>query len=110
MSVFQKYSKLLSQKDFSRVFESKKLKRYDVFTIFYRQNSLGYPRIGLAVSKKNVATAVCRNKIKRIVRESFRHSTIMANDYVVVVSYKIKYHNKKEFRSRLDYAWLKFEN
>lgn len=37
-----------------------------------RPNELGYPRLGLAVSRKVAKSAVARNRLKRIGRESFR--------------------------------------
>lgn len=43
-----------------------------MFTVLYRDNGIRAPRLGLAVSKKNCRQAVGRNRIKRIVRESFR--------------------------------------
>ncbi|NQY30861.1 MAG: ribonuclease P protein component [Flavobacteriaceae bacterium] len=109
MFVFQKFSRLVNRKEFRNVFDSKKLKRFEGFIIFYCKNDIGYPRLGLAVSKKNVALAVHRNRIKRIIRESFRETELVANDYVVVVTHKIKYHSSKELRCRLDQAWLRFK-
>ena len=43
-------------------------------------------RLGLAVSKKQVKLAVQRNRIKRLVRESFRgnRQTLDAQDFVVI--------------------------
>jgi len=35
-------------------------------------NDLDYPRLGLVVARKNVRLAVRRNRIKRVVRETFR--------------------------------------
>jgi ribonuclease P protein component len=37
-----------------------------------RQNQLDQPRIGLILSKKNIPLAVQRNRVKRLLRESFR--------------------------------------
>ena len=42
------------------------------FSVRYRQNDLGRPRLGLAISKRVSKRAVDRNRIKRLVRESFR--------------------------------------
>jgi ribonuclease P protein component len=41
--------------------------------VFVRPNDLGYPRLGLAVARR-VGTAVKRNRIKRLLREAFRHT------------------------------------
>lgn len=37
-------------------------------------NMVGYARLGLTASKRHVALAVGRNRIKRLVREWFRNS------------------------------------
>jgi len=49
---------------------------------------MGLARLGTAVPKRLVKSAVCRNRIKRIIKESFRHNqkTLTGFDIVVVVS------------------------
>jgi ribonuclease P protein component len=42
------------------------------FSVRYRQNELGHARMGMAVSKRVSKRAVERNRIKRLLRESFR--------------------------------------
>src|SRR5579859_1536815 len=44
------------------------------FSVRYRLNDLGHPRLGLAISKRVSKRAVERNRIKRLVRESFRRA------------------------------------
>jgi ribonuclease P protein component len=58
---------------FTRVFAQpiKSSDRY--FTVLARSNDLAYSRLGLAISRKVARSAVARNRLKRIVRESFRH-------------------------------------
>jgi ribonuclease P protein component len=36
-------------------------------------NGLDSPRLGMIVPKKIIATAVGRNRVKRLIREAFRH-------------------------------------
>lgn len=43
-----------------------------MFTVLYKQNGGQEARLGLAISAKHCRGAVRRNRLKRIVRESFR--------------------------------------
>ena len=43
------------------------------FLLRYAPNAFGHARLGLAISKRVSKRAVERNRIKRLVRESFRH-------------------------------------
>ncbi len=42
------------------------------FGLRIKPNGLDHPRIGLAVAIKTMGSAVARNKVRRLVRESFR--------------------------------------
>ena len=44
------------------------------FSVRYRPNGLDHARLGLAISKRVSKRAVERNRIKRLVRESFRRA------------------------------------
>jgi len=83
---FAKQDRLLSSKEFSNVF-SQPIKSADAqYTVLAKANHLSRPRLGVIVSKKNVPTAVQRNRLKRIIRESFRthKHVIKAFDVVVI--------------------------
>jgi ribonuclease P protein component len=43
-----------------------------LFMVIARPNEVGHPRLGLAVGVKAAGNAVNRNRIKRLVRDSFR--------------------------------------
>ncbi|VAX08184.1 Ribonuclease P protein component [hydrothermal vent metagenome] len=70
-------------------------------------NSLGVPRLGMAVPKRQLKRAVDRNRIKRLTRESFRkHQTQLRGlDVVVLVRRGImQMDNAAVFRA-LDKHW-----
>lgn len=65
--------RLLTGGDFKRVFDRAVVKVPDQhLLILARPNDLGHPRIGFVISKKNVRRAVQRNRVRRIIRDSFR--------------------------------------
>ena len=49
------------------------------------KNKLQHARLGLVVTKKGNAKAVRRNRIKRIVRETFRHHQANLGRYDIVL-------------------------
>jgi ribonuclease P protein component len=57
------------------------------FKIFFVRNCLNNARLGIVASKKLLPNAVDRNRVKRIIREVFRHHQIkLCNlDLVVMV-------------------------
>ena len=63
---------MLTPSQFTFVFQQPQRAGTPQITILGRLNSLGHPRIGLTVAKKNVRRAHERNRIKRLTRESFR--------------------------------------
>lgn len=70
---FARHQRLLKGKGFERVFAAPRRSSDRFFTVLVCDNSLPYGRLGLAVSKKRIRLAVARNRVKRVVRESFRH-------------------------------------
>lgn len=58
------------------------------FRIHVTDSQFGYPRLGLVVSKKVSKKAVQRNRIKRRIREAFRHSQeqLADMDFIVIAN------------------------
>jgi len=71
-------------------------------------NNVELARLGLAVPKKHIHRAVERNRLKRIIRESFRlkQEKLKGNDIVVVVRNKLDVN--KNMDSILAGHWDKF--
>jgi ribonuclease P protein component len=85
-----KNKRLLDAHSYGRVFKQAKRSRDKMFTVLSRNNGggetpSGEARLGLAISKKHCKLAVSRNRIKRLVRESFRHRQVQLRGLDVVV-------------------------
>jgi ribonuclease P protein component len=58
----------------------------NLFLVGARLNGLGHPRLGLAVGIRAAGGAVARNRVKRRVREYFRHHQHLLPTVDLVVS------------------------
>lgn len=79
-----KQDRLLSRRDFLAVQSGGQKIITPHFLWFARPSSVGALRFGVTVSKR-VGTAVVRNRVKRLLREAFRHNkTLFASALDVV--------------------------
>ncbi|NGX17523.1 ribonuclease P protein component [Wenzhouxiangella sp. XN24] len=69
---FTRAQRLLKPEQFTRVFRTGRRRGDACFTVIATSGPGPSARLGLAVSKKVSKSAVQRNRIKRLVRESFR--------------------------------------
>lgn len=104
---FPKSHRLLTPSDYSKVFDDVTLKvPHRNFLILATHNQLGHARIGLIFSKKNLRLAVQRNRIKRQVRETFRHQQDLPGlDIVVLARQGLKDLDNNTVRKALDDLW-----
>ena len=82
---FTKENRLLDAADFGRVFDGATRSRDKLFTVLCRHNATDNARLGLAIAKKRCRRATARNRIKRVVRESFRRQQDLLSGLDVVV-------------------------
>jgi ribonuclease P protein component len=77
-------------------------------TLLAAPNGCGHPRLGMAVSRKVAPRAVARNRIKRIVRESFRHwqGRLCAVDIVLLGRPGIAAQTGKRLDAALEKLWI----
>jgi ribonuclease P protein component len=77
------------------------------FRIRYRDNEVGFARLGQAVSRRVSKRAVDRNRIKRIVRESFRHARgrLPAVDVLIIADTSASGLSRADLRSEVDRLW-----
>lgn len=89
---FSRQFRLLLPSDYKFVFNRSIRSSDKLLTILSRSNpEQQHPRLGLAIAKKSVKTAVHRNRIKRLCREFFRlnQEKIACADYVILVRHGI---------------------
>ena len=105
---FGREKRLLTPQQFKAVFDSSsnKVPGKNVL-LLARENQLEHPRLGLVIGKKSVKLAVERNRIKRQIRESFRHSQDILNgvDIVIVARRGIADLSNVELRQQFDKMW-----
>lgn len=82
---FSRRLRLTCPADFQRVFQQACRSTSPEFTVLAIANQQAYPRLGLAIAKKHVRRAVDRNRIKRLIRESFRHNQVLLSGLDIVV-------------------------
>lgn len=76
--------KIRKTSEYKEIFGKSKRLSSDHFNFLYAPNSLGYPRVGFVVAKKNVPGAVERNRVKRVLREVFRQNKSLFGSMDVV--------------------------
>ena len=104
---FPKSHRLLRPADYGKVFDHVELKvPHRSFLVLATANTLGHARIGLIFSRKNLKLAVQRNRIKRQIRESFRHQTNMpALDIIVLGRQGLADLGNPDIRASVDDLW-----
>ncbi len=101
--------KIIKKQDFHRVFSGQKRIHSAYFTIYWLRVDLEQPRIGIVISKKNVKLAVRRNRLRRLIKESFRQQLqqLPNVDLVVVVKKIADLATNQEVRACLNDSWLR---
>ncbi len=108
-SSLPRYKRLLRAAEFSHVFQRPARSTDARFSVAARRRldassaPTAPPRLGLAVSRKALPRAVDRNRVKRIVRESFRHMCLCPGiDFVVVARSGLRDADKLAVRRAID--------
>jgi ribonuclease P protein component len=82
---FPRTARVRARADFDRIFKQGRRVALPVLALHWTADEVD-PRLGLAVSKKVDPHAVGRNRIKRVIRDAFRHcrAELAGGEYVVV--------------------------
>jgi ribonuclease P protein component len=93
---FIKSLRLQRAEDFQQTFRLGKKQKEGGLVVYTKLNGLGYARLGLAVAKKIIPSATSRNRLRRLIRESFRlnQHRLPEVDIVIVVTSRSLYNNQ----------------
>lgn len=113
LSSFPKTSRLVSKQDFQSVFNASHIRKVTqkYFVVLFIPNHLSQSRLGIIVKKQHIRSAVTRNWLRRIIRESFRHQVppLKGLDIVVLIRSECSAHYKQAgnnaLRADIDQLW-----
>ena len=97
---FSSLNKLNQADVYKNLLSTRPIAKTEFINIHNLPNNLGYPRLGIIISKKLCKKANKRNKLKRIIREIFRtHKQILLSTDIL---FRLK--NNINFFTNLEYA------
>lgn len=95
--------------DFKRLYTQGRRLSAEGFTAVVQLNGTGSARLGLSVAARILRRAVARNRIRRLIRESFRHHQhhLPALDIVVGLRGSPRDADNAQLRRSLEKLWQK---
>jgi len=104
---FPRACRLLKPAEFQQVFAQNQRSSDAGMTLLMSEVEGTQARLGLAIAKKQIRLAVQRNRIKRLIRESFRHHRqhLPQRDFVVLVRQPILQMDNTAVRNALHKHW-----
>lgn len=98
---------MLRKVDFEAAYQAGRRHGNAFFSITVRPNSLKHPRLGLAVAARTIGNAVARNRLRRLVRESFRNAQtrLPAADLIVGARIAARDAPAERLRAALETLW-----
>lgn len=99
--------RLRTPADFKRVYSSGRRMSHEFFTVTAQPNELERARLGMAVAVRAMGCAVERNRVRRLIRESFRlHQALVPPlDIVIGVRPAARGADAALLRSSLERLW-----
>ena len=109
---FPRQARLLTPKQYQSVFSKSRRISCPEFLFIYAPSDCSRSRLGFAVAKKQVKKAVDRNRLKRLVRESYRkhQSKLPDIDLVFMVRKSILELDNKTIHLKLEETWHRLIN
>lgn len=101
-----KQHRLLHPKQFSHVLKARQRFKQPAVIACVCPNQHAFARLGLGISKRHIAKSVDRNRIKRVIRERFRHQQDLQKlDIVVMSTADLQQLTNTEINQQLEQLW-----
>lgn len=104
---FPRASRLLRAEDFTHLRSAGRRVGTQHLSAQIAANACGRPRLGLAISKRVSKSAVRRNRIKRLARDSFRRTRaqLPAFDILLIARFSADQEDNASLRAELSRLW-----
>jgi ribonuclease P protein component len=106
-TAFPRRLRLTRSFEFQQVFKNNTRCADTGMTILVGKRQGESPRLGFAIARKQIPTAVRRNRLKRLFRESFRKAQhrLPAHDLVIMVKREILSSEPEQIRAAVEKHW-----
>ncbi|MCL4163064.1 UNVERIFIED_CONTAM: hypothetical protein GTU68_032395, partial [Idotea baltica] len=107
-----RFQRIRTPREFKQVYQSKQWggsDHYSFNVLAHTDNGDPIPRVGITVSKKVAKQAVARNRIKRQIKEFYRHhkQSLLAIDLVITAKPSCAKASDIERQQSLEHLWEK---
>ena len=95
--------------EFKRVYSTGRRFGNEFFTANTQRNDLTWARLGMSIAARNLRRAVDRNRVRRLIRESFRmhQQELPALDIIIGARASTIKADRADLRASLDKLWQK---
>jgi ribonuclease P protein component len=106
---FPRDHRLVSKADYKSVFDKSFKVNQKHLVVLFKPNEKPHARLGLVIGKRVANSAVARNQIKRVMRESFRlnHEQLKGLDIIIIGRQQCDTLDKTKLREGIDRLWEK---
>lgn len=104
---FPRSHRLVTKAEFKHIFDEPFKVNQKYLTVLYRPNLKDHARIGIIVGKRAVNSAVDRNRIRRVIRDSFRlnQEKLIGWDIVIIARQQCDTLSKEKIRKGINDLW-----
>lgn len=101
--------RLKTKQDFQSVFAASNKVTQKYLLALSKPSQFTHGRLGMVIAKHHLRLAVHRNKLRRIIRESFRHNKELLKGLDIIILLRSKWSplNNNQLRDDLDKLWQK---